>query len=250
MVHHPPVGLRVTDDNGLTNTTTVTFHVNHFPTARFDVTMDPPVRNEPVEFDASGSFDTDGTVETYEWDWDDDGSFDATTTSETINHTYTTGGDKTVTLRVTDDDNASNTTAVSFHVQIRVDVAVKPTTEPNPINQKRNTMVLVMIENTSTFDPGRVNVSSLRFGDRDDVTVDNDAGASPVHAGGHYEDVDGDGDLDLVVHFRTSDAGFESDDTDAIVVGLTADGVKLFGTDSVKIVGGGGGGAGGGGGLP
>jgi M6 family metalloprotease-like protein len=233
------VRLRVTDDDDAQNTTSKTFHVNYFPRPSFEKVTEPAVRNEPVAFDASASFDPDGTVDLYEWDWESDGSYDDATTSPTKNHTYTTGGDKTAKLRVTDDDGASNTTQRSFHVRIRVDVDVKPGGDPNSINNKKSTLVPVMIENTSAFDPSRVDVGTLRFGDPDDVTVDNAAGATPIHAGGHYDDADGDGDLDLVVHFDSTAADFESDDDEGKLVGLTHDKVKLFGRDDIRLVGGG-----------
>lgn len=52
--------------------------------------------------------------------------------------------------------------------------------------------------------------------------------------------MDGDGVLDLVIHFESGDAGFEADDPEGELVDLTHDGIKLFGTDSVRIVAGGG----------
>jgi len=53
------------------------------------------------------------------------------------------------------------------------------------------------------------------------------------------EDVDDDGDVDSLFHFPARDTGFDSADTEGELVGLTNDGVPVFGTDSVNVVGGG-----------
>ena len=51
------------------------------------------------------------------------------------------------------------------------------------------------------------------------------------------EDVDGDGDPDMVFHFNTRETGIACDDTDATLTVETADGTKFTGTDTVKTVG-------------
>ena len=50
------------------------------------------------------------------------------------------------------------------------------------------------------------------------------------------EDVNADGLLDLVCHFRTQKAGFQAGDTEGILTGKTVDGVLIQGTDSINIV--------------
>ncbi len=61
-----------------------------------------------VSFDGSGSFDTDGTIMSYEWDFDSDGVVDAS--GVTSSHTYTQAADHTATLTVT--DNAGETDSI------------------------------------------------------------------------------------------------------------------------------------------
>jgi PKD repeat protein len=64
----------------------------------------------PVSFDPSGSFDSDGLIVQYEWDWETDGVFDeAYNSSAIVFHTYTYQGYYTVTLRVTDNTGLTNT---------------------------------------------------------------------------------------------------------------------------------------------
>ena len=68
--------------------------------------------------------------------------------------------------------------------------------------------------------------------------VDSDtcvmADASP--AKWTMEDVDFDGDSDMLLHFRTQDLNLSSDSTEATFTGYTEYGVGIEGTDSVKIV--------------
>ena len=60
--------------------------------------------------DASSSYDPDGTIGRYEWDWDSDGILNENHTTPTASHTYESAGNYTITLRVTDDDGATDTT--------------------------------------------------------------------------------------------------------------------------------------------
>lgn len=122
---------------------------------------------------------------------------------------------------------------VTIHSGNCVDIDIKPGSDPNAINPNSRGLIPVAILNTDEFDPAMVDVSTVPFGDTEDV--DAGGGASPAH-GGHLEDVDDDGDDDLVLHFSTQDAGFEGDETVGKLVGETTDGTPLVGTDSVKLV--------------
>ncbi|QIK84194.1 PKD domain-containing protein [Sanguibacter sp. HDW7] len=101
------VKLTVTDDRGATATTSKDVTVaapppNVAPTADFTST----VTNLGVALDASGSFDTDGTIASYAWDLGDGQS----ATGKTPSHTYAAAGTYTVKLTVTDDDGATGVT--------------------------------------------------------------------------------------------------------------------------------------------
>ncbi|WP_135820537.1 PKD domain-containing protein [Halostella litorea] len=103
------VTLRVTDDDGATDTATGTVGVataNEPPSAAFDYAPADPAVDERVTLDASGSTDPDGTVATYEWDLDGDGSYEAT--GRTVDHAFGEAGDHAVTLRVADDAGATD----------------------------------------------------------------------------------------------------------------------------------------------
>jgi hypothetical protein len=117
---------------------------------------------------------------------------------------------------------------------VEVTIDVKPGSDSNPVNPKARGVIPVAVLKTADFDPADVTVSSLRFGDSEDVEAG--LGAAAVH-GGHAEDVDGDGDLDLVVHFDARTAGFDGDETVAVLVGETTAGTALVGEDAVVTVG-------------
>ncbi|MBN1280948.1 MAG: PKD domain-containing protein [Candidatus Thermoplasmatota archaeon] len=61
--------------------------------------------NEPIIFDGSASYDRDGTIVTYHWDFGDYTFGD----QQIMEHVYTVAGVYTVSLTVTDDDGATDT---------------------------------------------------------------------------------------------------------------------------------------------
>ena len=74
---------------------------------------------DPVDFDSSGSHDPDGTIVEYVWDFGDGSN----STEANPNHIYSLQGNYTVTLTVTDNDNATVTAYTWCSVSPRPPVA-------------------------------------------------------------------------------------------------------------------------------
>jgi hypothetical protein len=74
----------------------------------------------PITFDATGSYDPDGSIVSYEWDWNNDGIYDEMTTSSTITHTWGTTYSGTIGLKVTDNEGLSANDTTSVEVRERL----------------------------------------------------------------------------------------------------------------------------------
>jgi hypothetical protein len=61
--------------------------------------------------------------------------------------------------------------------------------------------------------------------------------APEAHGQGHLEDVNGDGDPDLMLHFNTVDTGIQCGQTLVSLTGTTIDGLSIEGFDAIKTVG-------------
>jgi len=111
------VELTVTDIGGFTDTDVVTISVNDPVNNEPPVAVaeaDPTSGIAPLEVTFTGSNSTDDVgIISYLWDFDDGG---ATSTSSDTEHTFTTAGDYTVSLTVTDGGGLEDTTTVIITV--------------------------------------------------------------------------------------------------------------------------------------
>src|SRR3954452_3316095 len=102
------VGLRVTDSDGGTATTTITFKVTTTPLASLSATPNPARPAQVVTLDASGSSDPDGTALSYKWDLDNNGSYETDGgAGDSQTKSWAIPGNYTVKVKVTDADGAS-----------------------------------------------------------------------------------------------------------------------------------------------
>ena len=106
---------------------------------------------------------------------------------------------------------------------LAVQIDIKPGSDPNSINLKSKGVIPVAILTTEDFDAAIVDPETVVF-----------AGASPDHYA--LEDVDGEGDLDLLLHFRRQETDIMPGDTEACLTGQTYDGVLIAGCDSVRTI--------------
>jgi PKD repeat protein len=89
---------------------------NEAPVAAFTYTPTNPTVNQTINFDASSSSDTDGSIAKYEWDWNNDGIYEDSFTTSTAAHSWAQAGSYPVTLQVTDNDGATSTKTLSVTV--------------------------------------------------------------------------------------------------------------------------------------
>jgi PKD repeat protein len=102
-----PVTLQVTDDQGATGRQTKTVAVtvpNQLPVASFTFSPALPSVGQLVTFNATASYDPDGTIVSYQWDLNGDGLVDRSGPITTW--TYSMPGSYWVTLTVGDDQGA------------------------------------------------------------------------------------------------------------------------------------------------
>lgn len=111
------VRLVVTDNLGATGQTirpVTVVAANQPPVAEFTYTPSAPRPGDWVRFDASASYDADGSIASYQWDFENDGVFDAS--GQVVFHQYPAAGTYTVRLVVTDNQGAAGQTTQTVTV--------------------------------------------------------------------------------------------------------------------------------------
>ncbi|MEK7408262.1 MAG: hypothetical protein AAB225_24590 [Acidobacteriota bacterium] len=107
-------------------------------------------------------------------------------------------------------------------------VDIKPGTGPNAVNPKSEGKIPVAILASANFSAATVNPVTVRFGA-------TGTEARPVHYA--LQDVDADGDNDLILQFNTQDTGLTCGATRAVLTGATFGGIAIRGANSVQTVG-------------
>lgn len=120
--------------------------------------------------------------------------------------------------------------AIFEYEGLGVSIDIKPGSDRNSINTKSKGAIPVAILTADDFDATTVDPLSAAFGP---------AGASEAHGRGHVSDVDFDGDVDLVLHFRTQETGIEVGDSEACLSAETFDGQAVVGCEVITVKSGG-----------
>ncbi|MBW1932741.1 MAG: PKD domain-containing protein, partial [Deltaproteobacteria bacterium] len=107
--------LTVTDNVGASDTETLQIEVisNQPPEASMVLSRVSGYAPLAIDFDASGSSDSDGSIVEYDWDFGEE----ATGSGSSVSHTYSTPGSHTVTLAVTDDKGAVDSATAVIEVR-------------------------------------------------------------------------------------------------------------------------------------
>lgn len=173
------VTLTVADNDGGVGTDTLTVHVNHPPVADAG---GPYTGNEGsvITFNGSTSYDPDGIITVYSWNFGD--STPAVAGNATQTHEYGDNGTYAVTLTVTDNNGAVSTAATTAAIaNVAPIVNAGPDMEDVPIGS-------IINFNGSFTDPGWLDTHTIAW-DFGDGTPTVTGTLTPSHAytsGGDY----------------------------------------------------------------
>ena len=143
--------------------------------------------------------------------------------------------DHTVSLDTTNNIICGSVTsfspfAIFEPIPLPVTIDIKPGSFPNSINLGSGGTVPVAIFSTQTFDARTLNPSTITLAS---APVKLKGQGTPMAS---FQDVNGDGFLDIVVHVSTQALQLNETDTTAVLRGKTLDGRVIKGTDSVRVV--------------
>jgi len=115
-----------------------------------------------------------------------------------------------------------------------IDVDIKPGSDPNSVNcTNDNGVITVAILTTEDFDATTVDHATVGFEGASETHVNQKTGEPRRHE----EDVDSDGDLDLVFHFRLGDTDLGCASTEGTLTGETFNGASIAGSDAIRMIG-------------
>jgi len=109
------VDLIVADEGGLTANKTSVINVNQPPAALFTFEPGRPMVNEQIRFDAQKSYDADGKIVNYSWEYADCGTLLGFNKDYSF-FTFVKNGTFNVTLKVTDDHGAQSACSIPVNV--------------------------------------------------------------------------------------------------------------------------------------
>jgi hypothetical protein len=117
---------------------------------------------------------------------------------------------------------------VSVLPEVSADIDIRPESGSDPFNSKSQGIVSVAILTTAHLDATKVNASTVRFGA-------TGTEAASVHT--VLTDVDGDGDIDMLIHVRNQETQIPCGTSFAVLKGLTTSGEAFRGQGGLRTVG-------------
>lgn len=123
------------------------------PIADFTYSPTRPQIGETITFNASASYDPDGNIVLYKWDFGDG----TNATGEVVTHAYTVPGTVTVTLTIWDEGGLDNTISKDVGIRFMHNIAVSDiAASPTTVKVSESVSVTVTVLNkgteTETFD--------------------------------------------------------------------------------------------------
>lgn len=122
----------------------------------------------------------------------------------------------------------TETNTVPIKTVISVEIDIHPNRTPNRVYLSRNYTLYVAVLGSAIFDVTNIDSSSVRFGR-------TGTEASPMRAP-ILRDLNGNGFIDAMYGFMTSNCGFALGDTEGWLTGFTTSGTPLEGVDSVVVM--------------
>jgi hypothetical protein len=202
-------------------------------------------------FTLAGGFSDPG-VQDAPWSWTVEWGTGANTPGGTSDQSaaitptrqFCAAGAYAVRLSVTDKDGDTGSDEAAVTVApLGVSIDIIPASEVNPfrLNERGQGQLPVAVLSRDGFDAGQLDAATLTLGDGSgpEVAVSRRRNGTLMAA---VEDIDGDGDLDLLIHFDRSalvDGGEVDGSTRSLTLGgVLTDGCTVVGgTDHVRVVG-------------
>jgi len=111
---------------------------------------------------------------------------------------------------------------------IALDVDIQPGSDVNRVRVNSQGVMTVAVYGAEEFDVMDLDPDTLVFGPDE---------MERAHRNGpHFDDLDEDGFLDMLLHFHTASTGIGSDDVEACLMGETWDGLAAIGCDAVNPI--------------
>ena len=192
------------------------------PNALFYYTPESPEKNQEICFNASSSYDEDGDIIDYTWDFGDG----TNAPGIIITHSYSLPGKYPVTLTITDNDGLTNIVQKLVKVILPSSIDI----DPNTLNRNSSgKWVTSYIELPEGFNVSNISISSIKL---NGVIP---AQAQPIN----ISDYDNDTIPDLMVKFSKSAVAQilpYGNNVEIKVSGPLVDGTEFEGVDYIKVI--------------